>query len=419
MKTAGVIAEYNPFHNGHKYHLEQTREQTGADYIIAVISGDYVQRGAPASINKYIRTEMALANGADLVLELPVYYASGSAEYFAAGAVALLDKLGVTDILSFGSECGSINILSGPAKLLACESPAFTASLQALLRQGKSYPQARSLALIRCLSVSGAEDFAAYEAAILQPNNILGIEYIKALLKRKSAILPFTLKREGAAYHEKNLPDDFCEKSSASALRLSMEQQGNLALLKKYIPASVYTLLSSDIHSAFPVTANDFSLLLKYKLLMESKKGYTGYMDVTQELSDKIRKNLNRFTNYNDFCSLLKSREITYTHISRALLHILLDMKKCALASYMNDDYISYARILGFRKTSGPLLHVIKKNSSIPLISKLADASSLLNETGNSMLEKEITASALYDSVVSNRSGVPTVSEYKKQLIIL
>lgn len=425
MKIAGVIAEYNPFHNGHKYHLEQTRLLTGADYIIAVISGDYTQRGTPAVCDKFVRAKMALENGADLVLELPLFYAAGSAEYFATGATALLDKLGVTDTLCFGSECGNVELLSEIAHFLSEEPPVFSSVLQDSLRKGIAYPRARSLALASCFNINpiipnefaGISDSSIYEKAVLHPNNILGIEYIRALQKRKSSIQPFTVQREGAAYHERQLPDDSRKKSSASAIRQSLETDREPSLIKNHVPDTVYRFLAS---SAFhPVDSNDFSLLLKYRLLMEQKKGYTEYVDVNAELSDKIKNSLNYFTGFENYCGILKSKELTYSRISRALLHILLDMKECAISSFIEADFILYARVLGFRRDSTELLHSIKKNTSIPLITKLADAGGLLNETGKFMLEKDILASQLYDSVVTDRFGIPFISEYSRQLCIL
>ena len=204
LKTTGIIVEYNPLHPGHIYHMEQTRKQTGADYLIAVMSGSFVQRGAPALLDKYTRTRMALLAGADVVIELPVCFATGSAGDFAAGAVSLLDKLGCVDGLCFGSESGDISLFEKTATLLQCESAAFSNALKNALKSGLSFPAARQQALLLCLDM--AKDMpstacpdnnstAEQTVALLSsPNNLLGLEYTLALLRRNSSIRPFTIR---------------------------------------------------------------------------------------------------------------------------------------------------------------------------------------------------------------------------------
>lgn len=416
MKTAGIIVEYNPFHNGHRYHMEKTRDITGCDYLVAIMSGNYTQRGVPAFADKYLRAKMALLNGADLVLELPLYYAAGSAEYFSMGAVSLLDKLGVIDSLCFGSECGDIHILTEIASVLLEEPGPYRNSLQEGLKKGLSYPKARSLALTACLP-------SFYADAVSSPNNILGMEYIKAIHKIKSSIQPYTIRRAGAGYHDEllfdSISDNMPPKSSATAIRRSISSSDGLLPIEEHVPGTVYELLKTFHLKSFPVRSGDFSLLLKYKLLMEEKEGYTKYVDIHSDLSDKIRKNLHRYKNFEQFCELLKTKNMTYSRISRCLLHILLDMKKEEFNHYIINDYIYYARILGFRRESAGLLHQIRTHAHIPLISKLADASSLLDETGYSMLQKDIYASNLYDSVISDKFNTEFVNEYSKQLVIL
>lgn len=423
MKVAAVIAEYNPFHNGHHYHLERTRGLAWADYIIAVLSGDFVQRGMPAVMDKYARAEMALRNGVDLVLELPAVYATGSAEFFAMGAVSLLDKLGCVDFLCFGSECGQLEPLSRMASLLLEEPAAYYIPLQHYLKAGHSFPKARSLALQVAFSGSIAAS----------PNDILGVEYIKALQKRRSAIRPLTVQREGSSYHDPILDENRRSGpsggplfySSASAIREHIAGHGkgealaDLENIKGHVPENVFRLLCDRIGKTFPMGSHDFSSLLFYKLLLENEKGFSHYQDMAPALSDKIRKNLNRYEGFEQFCSLLKSKDITYSRISRCLIHILLDMREEKLQEYIGQDFTFYARILGFRKSSAPLLAAIKANASIPLISKLADARFLLNDAGLSMLEKDIQASHIYSSVISDKFGHSFSSEYTRPLVIL
>lgn len=412
MKIAGVIAEYNPFHNGHQYHLEQTRALSGADYIIAVVSGDFMQRGAPALINKYARAEMALKNGADLVLELPAAYAAGSAEFFAMGAISLLDRLGSVDSLCFGSECGSLKPLSRIASILLEEPEEYRFALQKELKKGYSFPKARSLALQSFLSE------CPDDIDLTSPNNILGIEYLKALFKRNSSIVPLTLQRQGSGYHE-NALDGSMSFSSASAIRGSINSCASLSAIERHVPSSVFHLLRTSYGKSFPISSGDFSLMLKYRLLLESENGFTCYQDVTPALSDKIKKNLYDYENFEQFCSLLKSKEITHSRLSRSLTHILLGLTSARIEEYTEKDYVFYARILGFRREAAPMFGILKANSSIPLISKLADASSVLGETGLSMLEDDIRSAHIYDSAVCHKFQTPFIHEYSRQLIIL
>lgn len=411
IKTVGVIAEYNPFHNGHKYQLQKARELTGADVCIVVMSGDFVQRGTPALIDKYARTKMALQNGADLVFELPSYYSLSSAENFAAGAVALLDRLGVVNCLCFGSESGNISVLRAFAGVLSEESPAFGDALRKNLRDGLSYPTARNNALAFIYP-----ELADHIDALNSPNNILGIEYLKALSRRNSTIRPYTHMRTGSDYHDTRLIE---LNSSATAIRHSLEQTDNLLLIGSKVPSNVFQILEEHFHVNYPVYEQDLSLLLKYKLLRYEVSGYTDFIDVTPDLSDKIQKNLEAFTSFKEFCDLLKSKDLTYTRISRCLLHILLDMKKDALNRFVSEDYIYYARLLGFRQSALEVLGEIKKKTSVPLLSKLADADTILTDSANAleMLHNDIFCAHVYDAAATDKFHTLLPNEYRRQIV--
>lgn len=422
MKTAGIIAEYNPFHNGHQYHIEKTKALTGADYLIVVMSGDFLQRGVPACIDKYTRARMALSCGADLVLELPLYYAAGSAEYFAAGAVALLDKLGIVDAVCFGSECGDIAALSETARLLLEEPAGYQAYLQSALKSGRSYPAARRCALSQYLSDVKPHHTQVSPALLHSPNNILGIEYCKALLKRNSRIVPYTIKREGGGYHDTVLSQ---ANSSAQAIRLALEAPNEAAQtprpikpVQEHMPEAAYALLQDVYGVSTPVTADDISLLLHYQLLSYEAAGYTQFLDVSEELSHKIVKNLRYYKNFTDFCNLLKTKDLTHTRISRALLHILLSVTKEHMSRYQAADYILYARILGFRRNAAPLLSHIKQ-AGIPLISKLADAGNYLSDTALAMLDEDIRAAHIYNAVIQHKYHTLPANEYRTEIVIL
>lgn len=411
MKTVGIIAEYNPFHNGHKFHIQDAKKLAGADYCIVVMSGNFVQRGTPAMIDKYARTKMALLNGADLVIELPVYYAVSSADHFAAGAVALLDRLGVVNSICFGSECGNISVLKTFADIFSEESTAFSETLKKNLRDGLSYPVARNNALSAVHS-----ELAEYMDVLSSPNNILGIEYIKSLKKRKSSMIPYASLRTGSDYHDASL---IHPNSSATAIRHSLEQMDNLLLIANKIPSNVYQIMEEHFHVNYPIYQQDLSLLLKYKLISYSKEGYTDFVDVTDDLSDKILKNLEAYTSFHDFCELLKSKDITYTRISRCLLHILLDIKKDTLSQFISDDYVYYARILGLRQSASELLNSMKKNASLPLISKLADAKDVLKKSSFAveMIDSDIFASHVYDAVATDKFHTALPNEYRRQIV--
>lgn len=410
MQIAGVVAEYNPFHNGHKYLLQKVRELTGADYIIAVISGDFTQRGTPALMSKYARTEMALLNGADLVLELPVYYAAGSAEYFAMGAVSLLDKIGVVNKICFGSESGDLELLRQTAGMLLDEPDEFREAIRERLKDGFTYPQARTYAISKAYPEGSSPDI------LNSPNNILGVEYIKALMKRNSLIEPFTVRRTGSAYNDVSLKDGI---SSALAIRTALLSGKELSSLKQQVPENVYALLEENYLRTYPIFPNDLSSLLKYKLLLDYHRGYMEYVDISKEFSDKIKNSIHDFSGFDSYCNLLKTRDITYSRISRSFLHILLNMTKENLEHFIELDYTPYARMLGFKKTSTELLNAIKRNSEIPLISKLADAKAILDKNELSMLAEDIQAAHVYNALISEKFHVPVKNEFTQNIVIL
>lgn len=398
MKTVALITEYNPFHNGHAYHMEEARRLTGADYVMIVMSGDYVQRGVPAVFDKYTRTRMALECGGDLVLELPVCYATGSAEYFARGAVTLLDSLGVVDYLCFGSESGEILPFQKMAALLQEEPASYSLALKESLRAGNSFPAARQEALEAVLTGQG-EDPRQSIALLSSPNNILGVEYCKALAALESPICPLTIQRRDCGYHDQDLKADF---SSASAIRRAIETGENLSVLENQMPPAAFELFSNSLGENGPVTEDDFSLLLRYKLLLESsgdrEKSLLRFQDVSGDLARRIVNRQNQCDSFSYFTEILKTKELTYTRISRALLHILLELTPEDIPLQA-----PYARILGFRRGAAPLLTEIKKAGRIPVISRPAAARELLTPQAYRLFQKEVFASNLYESILASK----------------
>lgn len=411
MKTVGLITEYNPFHNGHAYHIEKAKMLTGADRVIVVMSGDFVQRGAPAVMPKHLRAESALLSGASLIIELPVCFATGSAEYFAQGSISLLNRLGCIDSICFGSECGDLHLLKEIAQILADEPIEYQTALKQALKEGASFPAARQEAL----NIYSDK----YSEILASPNNILGIEYLKALAKIHSKMEPFTIKRIGAGYHDMDIDGQF---SSATAIRSDIYQLADvnssseslpLTHIQTQVPSSCHELMKKNYQTRYPVKADDFSLLLKAKLLSETAGSLSHYLDMSPELANRILRLRNDYLSFEQFCDLLKTKELTRSRISRSFIHVLLGITNDWLTAMKAPA--PYARILGFRRDHADLLGILKRTSDIPLITSPARA--VLADTAYQMLELDIYASDLYESVITDLYGTPFHNELTKQII--
>ena len=411
MKTIGIIAEFNPFHKGHEYLIDTCKKELQAHYCVVVMSGDFVQRGAPAIISKYTRAKMALSCKADLVLELPVYYSLGSAEYFATGAISLLDKLGCVDYLCFGAETPDLSTLDLIADVLVREPDSFKEDLEKELKNGLSFPSARKKALLHYLSKSESVSLNISEEVLDSPNNILAIEYLKAIKTINSKITPFVIKREGADYHS----EEINEFASAQGIRsyLFSEKSSNSLNLASMIPSTAYDIFN-DYNGKY-LDCNDFSDLLYYRLLMGKDQGYQKYLDVTEDLSNRIIAVLDTYTDYDSFCDSLKTRNLTYTRISRCLLHILLNITKENMSTYKNNDYTVFSKILGMKKDSSPLLSKIQESETIPVLNRLKDAKEILNPLQMNLFEESLRCSSLYNKIAHNNIS----SEYRLKPIIL
>lgn len=430
MHITGIIAEYNPLHLGHQYHIEQTRALTGNDpkhYIITVLSGDYVQRGLPAIIDKHTRTRMALEAGSDLVLELPVPYALSSGEGFAFGGVSLLHQIGCVDTLSFGSEEGNLTKITAIARVLHYEqkntATPYHQAYQTALKQGLTHPLARLEAL--------SKTYPDLDLSVLDghSNNMLALEYCKALLSLPSPIRPVTVKRMGQAYLETEADISQAPNTSspafasATAIRETLKNTSvtNDRLLsdqffKKSISPFVKELLMDAYSHNSLIYPDDFSLLLHYKLLNLSKEQLADYLEISNDFTNKIMKNLHNLESFTQFANLLWTKDTTYARVCRNLMHIILDIK--------NDTWdvhqpVPYARILGFRKNSSALLSEIKKKSTIPLISKLADADKTLSSSAYQLLELDMKSAHIYDSLIFQKSNLKQKHEAQKKLIII
>lgn len=382
MHVTGLITEYNPFHNGHLFHLKKARESTGADYTAVVMSGSFVQRGAPAVFDKYSRTRAALLSGADLVFEMPAPFSTASAREFASYAVALFTALGAVDSICFGSECGEIEPILRAARLLNEESESFKKRLQDFLKEGKTFPEARSAAL--------AEEGAEEAKLLSSPNNILGVEYCQAVLRQRSPLSCFTIKREGNGYHDPSLNGAL---GSALAVRQALQSGTDVQALRFLLPDPSFDSVCRSI----PVFLDDFSGLLNYRLLTEQEP--ERYTEIRPELAARIKKLAPGFASFDQRIKELKSRQLTYTGVSRGLIHLILGIEQRQMDLFKEAGFAPYARILGFRKSAAPLLRRIKENSSIPVIIKLAGAEKRLDPAGAAMLACEIQSSHLYQNV--------------------
>ena len=441
MKVAGIIAEYNPFHRGHQYHIEETRKKTGADYVVVVMSGDYVQRGEPAIADKYMRTQMALSGGADLIIEMPTIYATASAEYFATAGIGILDKLGCVDYLSFGSEWADIEDFSAYASLFLEEPEEYKEILQEQLKLGKSFPEARAFAAGKVLFNSKPDEAIAF---LKEPNHILGIEYIKALKRRNSSIEPMVVKRKANHYHDSVLTKGY---SSATAIRQQMyhyydyytknqydnpqnigfgddkkynkEDNNRIVDGKKYnkendnrmVNGKKYDAKLSDSRKSNTEEKQylkektidkmfENALCKDYQPFIEGflQKNFVTwedlmpYLDYTFLLKNKVigkyfgmnldlaRRFQNVFEPGLSFEALIESlhaRQITDAALRRVLLHIVLHMKYYPFLEEAKDIPIPYARILGFSKAASPLLKEIRQKASLDIIQRPAEGKKL------------------------------------------
>jgi predicted nucleotidyltransferase len=396
MKVCGVIAEYNPFHSGHAYQLRMARQLSGCDYVIAVMSGDFVQRGAPAIIEKYTRAQAALAGGADLVLMLPVSGSTASAEGFARAGISALRTTGVITAISFGCEdvqiCGE-----NYRRLAAClsrENEDFRRQLLAGLAGGMSYPKARVEAIRACYS----EDF---DLTLLDtPNNLLAFEYLRALADFGEVWDICPVKRLGS-YHD---TDGACSEagfSSASAVRqiLLAEHETGLERLvgEGQLPETAGDIFRQYMERSPLLQENDFSDMLHYALLAGQNDGFSDYLDCGDDLSARIVNALLEFDSFSGFLTRLKNKSVSRARISRALTHILLNLRS-------SDTLISpagmlpYLRVLGFRASAAPLLHELKHRAQAPVITRVPEAFDALGEPGLTCFRQDILASEIYRS---------------------
>lgn len=399
MKTVAVIAEYNPFHKGHEYQLSRIRKELGADNIIIIMSGNYVQRGEPAFMPFGLRTKAALQNGADIVIKLPVCYATQGADLFAYSAVSFLERMHVADELCFSAENSNLSLLTKCAEDISNDN-CCSSKVRELMGSGLTFAAAR------------AELWPDYSELLNKPNNILALEYIKSLKALNSSIKPVVLERIGSNYNDREeKPDSF---ASAGAIRKAIIS-GDNSIIRRQIPENFQNTLCDLLGVSFPVTPDDFSEYLYYAILSE-QNNLKDFVDVNANLADKIINKLPEFTSFETFTDILKSKELTRTRISRALLHIMLKIKGSNSVYKEILPEICALQVLGINKNAGKILSKLKQNSEISLIGKIPAAYKSLNETTRKMFDNELYADTLYSHVISARYHVPFVHEYSKPM---
>ncbi len=409
MKAVGLVTEYNPFHNGHLYHLNKAMELTGADISVAVMSGDFVQRGEPAVLDKYTRTSMALNSGVNLVVELPVNYAVSSAESFAAGALKVLDYV-KADSIAFGSESGDIERLSKLAHILCDNEDTLYKEISKYTANGISYAAARQKVVEKLTDKDTA-------AMLTSSNNILAVEYLKAIIKNNYAIKPYTVQRQGDSYNDTDIRSEY---ASATALRENLKADN----ISEYIPVKAGLILSSNTNYIYPddITETLFTRLLDILFASNYDKNVfienvMQYPDVSKEIAGRLYKSAmdmitrtvpqrseskdNWAFSFGSLCEHIKTKEVPLSRIKRALVRITLGLDKKHMEKYANEPYI---RVLGFDKKGQEYLSYIRKTVEVPLITKTADY--------KEMLLDDIHAANIYNMIVAGKYGVKELGDF-------
>ena len=387
-RVLGIIAEYNPFHNGHLYHIARSKQETNAQYVIGVISGNFVQRGNTSIINKWIKARMALLNGVDLVIELPTVYSISSAENFAEGAIKIFNSLGIVDTISFGMEANDISTLNNIANVLYNEPKEYITLLSHELKKGSSYPKARENALMMYLN-----DIKRYANVLQGSNNILGIEYLKAMRKTKSKIVPIGIKRQKVLYNDKYIVDEF---ASATAIR-KMLMTRNVNDISKVMPRNSYLLLGEELKKGhYVIDISRFEKEIIYNLRKMSKEDLSKLPDVSEGLENSIKNAADSCNNIKDLINIVKTKRFTQTRIQRILLYSLLGITKKEMD--MSKKVTPYARVLGFNNKGKELIsEMMKLNPKLNIVTSVKRyMDTVANRNLKEMLNTDILATNIY-----------------------
>lgn len=375
MKILGIVAEYNPFHNGHLYHLKKSKELTNADATIAVMSGNFIQRGEPALLDKFTRADIAVKNGIDLVIELPLYYSVATAEKFAYGAIKILSECCV-NCISFGAEENNLNILNSIAQTLVNESITFSKELKNNLSKGISYPEARSNAVSTILGISNN--------ILNKPNNILAVEYLKNILALKSDIEPVLIERIDSGYNDIDSKTNIL---SATGIREKLKNKQDIDI---FLPTSSLNAIKK------PVFIEKFESNIMYSLRKMRLEDIKDLPDVTEGLENRIMYALQNALTLDELISNIKTKRYPLTRIKRILLSALLDMSKTNLITFESLGGPQYIRVLSFSEKGRELLNIISRSSSLPIITSVNRFLREATEVQKEMLYSDILATNIY-----------------------
>lgn len=362
MKAVGVIVEYNPFHHGHAYHVQKAKEITGAEIVIACMSGDFLQRGEPALVSKWTRTEMALLGGIDLVFELPYSFAVQKADTFANGAVSLLNAAGC-DSICFGSESGTIEEFYQTYHFLKQNENAYNEAVKKFMSFGNSYPKAMSLAYRGLGPNEQLVDLS-------QPNNILGFQYVKAAIEQQTNLKMMTVARKNAGYHDEHFSSSTI--ASATSIRKALfSLSNNLDSIQSYVPAQTFSLLL-QYKSKFGAFHHwemywDY---LKFLILQKSTDELKEIYEIEEGMEHRIHSHIKKSQSFAEFMEALKTKRYTWTRLQRTLTHILTNTTKHEMN--MNEEHVSYLRLLGMTEKGRFFLNQSKKACPLPIVTKRA-----------------------------------------------
>jgi predicted nucleotidyltransferase len=406
-KVLGIISEYNPFHNGHKYHIEKSIERTAPDYTVCIMSGNFIQRGDTSILDKWSKAEIALKCGVDLVIELPTIYAISSAENFSEGSIKILSSLSKDVTISFGSETGDLEVLNKFAQILYENPPEYLSLLNHELARGISYPKARENALLMYIN-----DIRKCANVLSGSNNILAIEYLKAIKKLNSKVTTMTVKRKNVEYNSVKAVDGF---ASATAIRKYIQEEQDI---KPFLPEESYKIVSDRIKYGKIVSSLFvFEKEILYTLRKMTVEEIGSIADVTEGLENRIKESSNTCNSIEDLINMIKSKRYTRTRVQRILLYILLGITKEDIdIAYKSKPYI---RVLATNEKGKELLSEIsKKNKSFPVITsvkKFIDTNK--NRLLKRMLEIDILASDIYTLGHDYESKANL--DYTEKLIVL
>ena len=399
MKILGLIVEYNPFHNGHLYHLKKSIEETNATHTIAIMSGNFLQRGEPALFDKYTRAYAAVKNGVDLVIELPTMFACQSAEIFSHGAIATLNSLNCVDCICFGSEEGDVNILKTISKILVDEPNEFKIYLKKYLDDGMLFPTARSLALFDYINKFNILNISKERLLDIlnSSNNILGLEYIKSILKLKSNIKPYTITRVQSKYNSETIESNIC---SATAIRKQLKDFNNIDSISSVVPSNTFDTLKDKINNNFNPMFDDNYFEILSSIILRDINILNTYFEVNEGIENKIYQSIFTSSSLDDLKESIKSKRYTMTKVKRTLNNILLGITKNDMNNIKNIDSVPYVRILAFNDKGREIIKNIKNNSDVNIINKFSNISFSKNDKiFKTLIDYDIKASNIYNLI--------------------